>query len=94
MSSVAAFHFWSPTCEPCKAIKPAVEALKEDFPNVEWRSINTKDDPENFAAKFNVRMVPTIVVLKKGTDGIFHTVGSHTGAQMAQYYRLLRTATS
>lgn len=94
MSSVVAFHFWSPTCEPCKVIKPSVEALKEDFSGVEWHSINTKADPENTAAKFDVRMVPTIVVTKRGADGSLHVVGRHTGAQMAQYYRILRAATS
>ena len=23
------YHFWSPTCNPCKVIKPVIEDLKE-----------------------------------------------------------------
>lgn len=46
MSSLVAFHFWSPTCGPCQAIKPAVEDLKEDYDQIEWRSVNTKNDPD------------------------------------------------
>jgi thiol-disulfide isomerase/thioredoxin len=30
--SVQAYHFWSPTCAPCVALKPAVQDLKEEFP--------------------------------------------------------------
>ena len=28
--TVIAYHFWSPTCQPCKVIKPAIEDLKEE----------------------------------------------------------------
>ena len=92
MSSVVAFHFWSPTCGPCKTIKPSVEALKEDFEQVEWRSVNTHDDPDGFAQALEVRMVPTIVVTQRAEDGSLRVVGRHTGTEMAQYYRILRTA--
>lgn len=92
MSSVVAFHFWSPTCAPCKVIKPSIEALKEDFEHVEWRSVNTHDDPDRYAEIFSVTMVPTIVVTNRGADGSLRVVGRHTGTEMAQYYRILRTA--
>lgn len=88
MSDVLAFHFWSPTCGPCKTIKPSIEALKEDFENVQWVSVNTHADPQNIAGKFGVTMVPTMVVTKKND-----VVGKVTGTAMAEYYRILRTAT-
>lgn len=89
MSVVHAFHFWSPTCAPCKAIKPAVEDLKEEFADVEWTSVNTHDDKAGWAAKFGVTHVPTIVVVKNGTE-----VGRHSGSSMGIYYQLLRKATA
>ena len=29
--SVIAYNFWSPTCGPCKNIKPALEQMKRTF---------------------------------------------------------------
>ena len=42
--SVTVYHFWSPTCAPCKAIKPSIEDLKEEFPETTWVHVNTHDD--------------------------------------------------
>jgi len=87
MSKVVAFHFWSPTCAPCKAIKPAVEDLKEEFPDVEWVSVNTHNDPEGYSEKFNVSVVPTIVVVSKTLK-----TERHSGTAMMGYYRIIRNA--
>jgi thiol-disulfide isomerase/thioredoxin len=83
---VVAYHFWSPTCAPCKIIKPAIEDLKEEFSNVEWISVNTYEDTNNYSAKFGVSVVPTIVV----TAGEF--IERHSGTQISGYYRILRNA--
>jgi thiol-disulfide isomerase/thioredoxin len=85
--SVIAYHFWSPTCAPCKVIKPAVEDLKEEFPNVQWVSVNTHSDAEDYASKYGVTLVPTIVVTQGGNE-----VGRHSGTAMITYYSLLRKA--
>ncbi len=87
MSKVTALHFWSPTCNPCKVIKPAIEDLKEEFDDVEWISINTHADTQGYATKYNVSVVPTIVVLKNGEE-----VGRHSGTAMMIYYSILRKA--
>jgi thioredoxin 1 len=82
--NVTVYHFWSPTCAPCKAIKPSIEDLKEEFDSVRWVSVNTHEDIEGYAQKFNVSIVPTIVVVS-GTS-----VERHTGTQIAGYYRIIR----
>jgi thiol-disulfide isomerase/thioredoxin len=89
MSGVVVLHFWSPTCNPCQVIKPALEDLKEEFADQiqEWVSINIKDDPKNVARRYQVSVVPTIVFLKNNVE-----VGRHSGTQMAIYYSLLRKA--
>ena len=89
MSSIVAFHFWSPTCGPCKVIKPSVEQLKEDFESVRWETINTHADTNGVARTFRVQAVPTIVVTKDGVE-----VGRHSGTNMIMYYTLLRKATA
>jgi thioredoxin-like negative regulator of GroEL len=88
MSIVTAYHFWSPTCRPCKVIKPSIEMLKEDFPTVAWVTVNTHEDPEGFVRKLGVSVVPTIAVVS--ANGV---VEKHTGTDMMGYYRILRNAT-
>lgn len=83
--SVVAYHFWSPTCNPCKVIKPAIEDLKEEFAQVQWVSVNTHDDRQGIAAKYQVSVVPTIVVVKNERE-----VARHSGTSMGVYYSILR----
>jgi len=80
-----AYHFWSPTCGPCKKLKPAIEELKSEFPEVTWISVNTQTDAEGYAVKYGVTVVPTIAVVS--SQG---TVQKHSGTQLAGYYRILR----
>jgi thioredoxin 1 len=87
--SVVAYHFWSPTCAPCKVIKPAVEDLKEEFTDVEWVSVNTHDDVNDLSKRFSVSVVPTIVITKNEQE-----IGRHSGTNMSIYYSILRKARS
>lgn len=89
--SVTAYHFWSPTCVPCNVIKPAVDDLKDEFSNVGWMSVNIQDDSDNHAQRFGVQVVPTIVVVAVSPDRQVLYQEKHSGTQMAQYYRILRS---
>jgi thiol-disulfide isomerase/thioredoxin len=87
---VVAYHFWSPTCGPCKTIKPTIELLKEEFSQVTWVSVNTHDDNQNLATKFGVQFVPTIAVAIFNEDGSLMSSEKHSGTTAAGYYRILR----
>jgi thioredoxin 1 len=87
---VVAFHFWSPTCAPCKAIKPMIETLKEEFLQIQWISVNTHDDSNDYKSKFGVQVVPTVVVTVFKDDGSLVTSEKHSGTSPAGYYRILR----
>jgi thioredoxin 1 len=86
-SGVVAMYFWSPTCGPCKTIKPAVEDLKEEFDTVQWVGVNTHNDTQGYVAQLKVTGVPTIVVLKNNQE-----VGRHSGSSIGIYYAILRKA--
>jgi len=88
---IVAYHFWSPTCGPCKVIKPAIEDLKEEFPQISWVTVNTHDDELNLAKRLDVSVVPTIVVVTE-KDGNIVYKEKHSGTTMASYYRILRNA--
>jgi thiol-disulfide isomerase/thioredoxin len=85
--SAIAYHFWSPTCGPCKHIKPAIEQMKEDFPAIQWETVNTHDDNKGIARTMGVQAVPTVVVYKDGVE-----IGRHAGTNVILYYSLLRKA--
>lgn len=88
--TVTVFHFWSPTCGPCMVIKPALEDIKEEFADqIEWISINTKEDPKAVAALLNISVVPSFVIVKDGVE-----VGRYSGTQIAILYTLIRKALS
>lgn len=87
---VVAFHFWSPTCNPCKVIKPAIEDLKEEFSQVNWISVNTHEDPNDYKTKFGVSVVPTIVVAVYDDNGKLMVSEKNSGTTIAAYYRILR----
>ena len=87
--SVTVYHFWSPTCAPCRTIKPAVDDMKEEFSDVNWVSVNTHDDKDDFSRRFGVSVVPTMVITKNNIE-----IGRHVGTNMIVYYTLIRKAKS
>lgn len=84
--SVTVFHFWSPTCGPCMVIKPALEDIKEEFgEQLEWISINIKEDPKAIAPRLGITVVPSFVVVKGGME-----IGRYSGTQVGIVYALIR----
>ena len=58
--------FWAEWCGPCKMIGPVVEELAEDFDGkAVIGKVNVDENPET-AAKFGIRSIPTLLVLKGG----------------------------
>jgi thioredoxin 1 len=58
--------FWAPWCGPCKMVGPHVDALHNEY---EGKAIVGKvnvDEHGALAAKFGVRNIPTLIVLKNG----------------------------
>ncbi len=88
MTEVHVLHFWSPTCNPCKVIKPALDDIKEEFEGkIDWLSINIKDDPKGYSQRFQISVVPTVIVFKGNTE-----IGRYSGTQISIIYQLIRKA--
>lgn len=90
--SIRAYHFWSPTCMPCQHIKPAIEQLKKDFPEVSWESVNTHDDKKALAVMHNVKVVPTIIIEVRDNKGKVLGGQRAAGTDMMAYHRMIRGA--
>lgn len=55
-------------CGPCKAIKPFIDYLKENYPKVEFQEIDIEDsDKETIVTNFDIAKVPTFIYYKNGT---------------------------
>jgi len=58
--------FWAEYCGPCLQMAPALEEVAEEFAGkVKIAKINIADEPE-YAAKFHIRSIPTLMIFKGG----------------------------
>jgi len=58
--------FWAEWCGPCKMIGPVVEEIAGEY---EGKAVIGKLDVDtnpNIAAKFGIRSIPTLLVIKNG----------------------------
>ena len=58
--------FWAAWCGPCRMVGPIIEELAQDY---EGKAVVGKVDVDNnqqFAAKYGVRNIPTVLVFKGG----------------------------
>ncbi len=67
-NSVALVDFWAEWCMPCKMMTPVLnEVANEVDGNVKICKINV-DEQRNLAAKYSVRSIPTLILLKNGKE--------------------------
>ena len=73
--------FWAAWCGPCRMVGPIIEDLSKDY---EGKAVVGKvdvDANQEFAAKFGVRNIPTVLVFNKG-----ELVGRHVGVSSKTAY--------
>lgn len=59
---------WAAWCAPCRAIAPVVEELAKEYSGkVVFGKLNVDDNPET-AEKFGIRAIPTLLVMKNGSE--------------------------
>lgn len=56
--------FYTKTCGPCKAMKPVVDKLVANHPEIEYEEIDcTNEVPDEWVQ--SIRHVPTILIIKE-----------------------------
>jgi len=59
---------WAPWCGPCRMIAPIIEQLASELAGrVKVAKLNTDENPMT-GSRFNVRSIPTLLVLKDGKE--------------------------
>ncbi|HEV8342814.1 MAG TPA: thioredoxin TrxC [Candidatus Binatia bacterium] len=80
---------WAPWCGPCRMLAPVVEELATEMAGrVRVAKLNVDENPAT-AARFQVRSIPTLLVLKGGRE-VERIVGVQPKSEIMQ--RLQRVA--
>ena len=59
---------WAPWCGPCRMIAPVLDELASEMAGrVRFAKLNVDENPAT-ASRFNVRSIPTLLVLKEGRE--------------------------
>jgi thioredoxin-like negative regulator of GroEL len=74
-------YFSSTWCGPCKAFKPVMESLQSEM---SITFIDVDSSPQT-AAQYNVRSVPTTIVVQNGVE-IGRAVGTKTKEEIRALY--------
>ena len=74
---------WAPWCAPCRILAPTVDDLAAEMAGrVRFGKLNIDESPGT-ATRFNVRSIPTLLVLKAGLE-IDRIVGVQPKAEIAR----------
>lgn len=69
-SKIALIDFFSTTCPPCRQLKKVLDPLSEEMASeLDFFAFNIEDDETgDLLDQFQIDAVPTLVILKNGTE--------------------------
>lgn len=74
-AQVSVVDFWAQWCGPCRAIAPIIEELADEYAGRALIGKVDVDSNQELAAKYSIRSIPTILIMKDGD-----VVERHVGA--------------
>ncbi len=75
-----AVDFWADWCMPCKMFAPVLEELSDELDGKALFCKVNIDDHGELARKYDVAMIPTLIVFKDG-EAVDRLVGVHPKAK-------------
>ncbi len=80
--NVVAADFWETWCAPCRASGPIFEEVSDDYPDIEFYTVNI-DEESNIAAKHGIRSIPNIKFFCSGLE-VGQVIGYKPKEQLKQ----------
>lgn len=77
--------FYADWCNPCKALAPVLDkVLKEKKLNL--TKINVEEDTDDLSAKYNVRNIPTVIVVDDNDVEVKRFSGTKTETDLNKFF--------
>lgn len=77
------FYFTADWCQPCKKVKPVVEAMKKE--GFEFQMIDA-DYEQILVEKFKVKSIPTFILLEDGRE-LDRITGAKTKEELERFIK-------
>ena len=81
------FYFTADWCQPCKKVKPVVEAMKRE--GFEFQMIDA-DYEQSLVKKFKVSSIPTFILLEDGRE-LSRVTGAKTRTELENFINYEKT---
>lgn len=78
------YYFTADWCQPCKLTRPIVEELNKDQSIAKFQIIDSDSETE-LVKSFQVRSVPTFILLDESGNIINRTVGGKTKQELEDF---------
>lgn len=59
--------FWASWCGPCRMLSPTIDALSEEYEQIDVGKVNV-DEQGALAALFGIVSIPTVIIFKDGRE--------------------------
>ncbi len=81
------FYFTADWCQPCKKVKPVVEAMKRE--GFEFQMIDV-DYEQLLAEQFQIKSIPTFILLEDGKE-LNRVTGAQTRSELENFINYEKT---
>lgn len=78
------YYFTADWCGPCKKMRPIVEDLNREQTIAKFQMIDA-DDNTDLVLKFEIRSIPTFILLDNDGNEASRIVGSHTRKELEDF---------
>jgi len=80
---VTLVDFWAEWCGPCRMVAPIIEELAEEYDGKALIGKVDVDSNPDVAMKYNIRSIPTILILKDG-EVVDKQIGATTKQKLTE----------
>ena len=77
--------FYADWCNPCKALAPVLDKVLEEK-KLNLTKINIEEDDDDICTLFNVKNIPTVVVVDDNDNEIKRFTGTKTESDLNKFF--------